>query len=232
MRRWAAPAQTDWQAYQAMVERALRPGMTAVDVGCGDGAVLPFPWEWYPKVRLVGLDVDPAAETHPALDDFALLEPGRPWPLESGSADLALARYVLEHVADPAGFLAEARRVLRPGGELLFLTPNRRHPAMLASALLPLSWKRHMLQRTRGTDEDDVFETYYRMNTPRALVGQFQQAGFEVRRLEAREFEPCGYLEFAAPAYAAACAWYASVRRTGLERVVGASILGRARKAA
>ena len=53
---------------------------------------------------------------------------------------------------------------------------------------------------------------------------------FDTPRLEARELEPCGYLEFAAPAYAAACAWYAAVRWTGLETTLGASILGRARK--
>lgn len=230
LRRWAAARSTDWQAYHAMVEACLAPGMTVVDVGCGDGGVKPFPWERYPKVRLIGLDVDPAAEANPALDDFALLEQARPWPLESSCADLVLARYVFEHVAGPEAFLCEAWRVLEPGGELLFLTPNRWHPAMLASAALPLGWKRRILERTRGTDEDDVFETYYRMNTTAALGRQLRRAGFEVLELRARELEPCGYLELSAPTYAAACAWYGLVRWTGLERLLGASILGRARK--
>ena len=101
---------------------------------------------------------------------------------------------------------------------------------MLASAALPLAWKRRILERTRGTDEDDVFETHYRMNTPSALGRQLERQSFEIKLLEARELEPCGYLEFAAPAYAAACAWYWLVRWTGLERSLGASILGRARK--
>lgn len=38
-------------------------------------------------------------------------------PLRDGSFDLVYARYVLEHVHDPARVLAEMRRVLRPGGE-------------------------------------------------------------------------------------------------------------------
>jgi SAM-dependent methyltransferase len=230
LRRWAGAGPADWQAYQAMVEARIRPGMTVIDVGCGDGRVKAFPWEQHSRVRLIGLDPDPAAAENQTLDEYAQLEPGRAWPLEPACADLVLARYVLEHVADPRAFLCEARRILKPGGELLFLTPNRRHPAMLASAALPLAWKRRILERTRGTDEDDVFATHYRMNTPSALRRQLTAAGFSIDRLEARELEPCGYLAFAAPAYAAACAWYALVRATGLERSLGAHILGLARK--
>ena len=216
--------------YHRMVAENLSPGMTAVDIGCGDGAVQPFPWERHPKVRLIGLDPDPAAESNPALDVFRLLEPGRPWPIEAETADIVLARYVLEHVSDPGAFLAEARRTLKPGGRLLFLTPNRRHPAMLVSAALPLAWKRRLLAGTRGTAADDVFETHYRMNTPQALARLLRKAGFEAERLEARDLEPCGYFEMSAATYTAACAWYALVRWAGVERWIGAHILGCARK--
>jgi SAM-dependent methyltransferase len=231
LRRWSGAGPPDWEAYHAMVEGLLRPGLTVVDVGCGAGRVKPFPWRRHPGVRLVGLDPDPGAEANPTLDEFHLLEGGKAWPLEDASADLVLARYVLEHVADPRQFFEEAKRVLRPGGRLAFLTPNRRHPAMIASAMLPVSWKRTILRRARGVAEDDVFETYYRMNTPAVLAKRLLEAGFEVERLEARELEPCGYLEGSAAAYLAGCAWYGFVRETGLESMVGAHILGRARRA-
>jgi ubiquinone/menaquinone biosynthesis C-methylase UbiE len=39
-------------------------------------------------------------------------------PVEDGSADAVICCYVLCSVAEPAAALAEARRVLRPGGEL------------------------------------------------------------------------------------------------------------------
>lgn len=223
----------DWEVYHRLILSRLRPGMTYVEVGCGDGQVLPFPWANAPDVRRIGLDPDPAAASNPLLDQFILLDLSAPhWPVPDGTADVVAARYVLEHVAEPEEFLNEAWRVLKPGGELLFLTPNRRHPAMLASAVLPLRLKRAILKRTRGVDEDDVFETYYRMNTPERLRRQLLWAGFRDLRIEAREFTPSEYLAFSAPAYLTACAYDGCVRALGLEAAFGAHILGRARRPA
>jgi SAM-dependent methyltransferase len=49
-------------------------------------------------------------------------------PLDDGSLDVALIFLVLHHVVEPARALAEAARVLRPGGRLLVvdMTPHDR----------------------------------------------------------------------------------------------------------
>jgi ubiquinone/menaquinone biosynthesis C-methylase UbiE len=46
-------------------------------------------------------------------------------PFVDESFDTLCCFQVLEHLDDAAGFLFEARRVLRPGGELILTTPNR-----------------------------------------------------------------------------------------------------------
>jgi SAM-dependent methyltransferase len=48
--------------------------------------------------------------------------------LAAGCLDAVLLNEVLEHVPDDAAALREAHRVLRPGGHLLVLSPNRLHP--------------------------------------------------------------------------------------------------------
>jgi SAM-dependent methyltransferase len=51
------------------------------------------------------------------------LEEGAPLPFGEDSFDVVWAGEVLEHVADVVGLLAEVRRVLRWGGELVATTP-------------------------------------------------------------------------------------------------------------
>ncbi|MFW0786717.1 class I SAM-dependent methyltransferase [Gordonia sp. CPCC 206044] len=46
-------------------------------------------------------------------------------PLPDGSVDVVVNFQVIEHLWDQAQFIAECRRVLRPGGRLLISTPNR-----------------------------------------------------------------------------------------------------------
>ena len=219
---------TDWEAYHALVAGALDDVRTVVEVGCGDGAVAPFPWRLYPHVRLLGVDPDAAAARHPWAQAVHAPLPSGAWPLPDGCADLLLARYVLEHVERPQAFLREAARVLRPGGRFLFLTPNARHPAALASRLLPVALKRRILRRTRGVAEDDVFPTWYRLNTPSALRRALGRAGFAEVRLATRELEPCRYLAFSSVGVWLARAYRQAAVRSGLEALFGASILGEA----
>lgn len=52
-------------------------------------------------------------------------------PFRAGSFDVVAFSSVLHHIGDRAGALAEARRVLRPGGWAFAFDPNLLHPAML-----------------------------------------------------------------------------------------------------
>jgi 2-polyprenyl-6-hydroxyphenyl methylase / 3-demethylubiquinone-9 3-methyltransferase len=52
-------------------------------------------------------------------------------PLSDASADAVLLMDILEHVQDPAAMIAEAARILRPGGRLFFHTFNRTPAARL-----------------------------------------------------------------------------------------------------
>lgn len=53
---------------------------------------------------------------------------GTTLPFPSGAFDIVESMDVIEHTADPRGYLAELGRVLAPGGVILLVTPNRLWP--------------------------------------------------------------------------------------------------------
>lgn len=103
------------------------------DLGCGPGThALALARRGY---EVVGLDGSPrmveAAQRRSADDGvaatFAVHDVGRPLPFADASLDGALALHVVQHLPQPASFVAEVRRSLRPGGHLLISAPVRAH---------------------------------------------------------------------------------------------------------
>ena len=78
-----------------------------------------------------GADIDPDMVNVdivvlPGVDVVTDLD--KPWPWKDGSAGYIKASHVFEHVAEPLTFMAEAWRVLAPGGLLDIRVPYYKHP--------------------------------------------------------------------------------------------------------
>ena len=106
-----------------LVPPAVRPGAVLVDLGCGAGLLAPHvrtKGYRHLGVDLVGSALRQAAGqgVTPLRADVTRL------PLRDGSADVVCAGAVLEHVPDRAAVVAEACRILRPGGVLVVDTLN------------------------------------------------------------------------------------------------------------
>ena len=128
------------------------------------------------------------------------------------------------------GIYRNIRRVLKPGGRFVFLTPNVWHPAILTSHVLPVAVKRAILKRTMGVDEDDIFPTFYRLNRRSLLASIGRQGSLSVEHLQTREFSPCTYADRFAAGRLLFRGYYNFMRTTGLGRHFGASIVGVFRK--
>jgi SAM-dependent methyltransferase len=61
----------------------------------------------------------------PVPDVVANFDTDRLHPIADASQDFVVCSHVIEHLAEPIGFLAEIYRVLRPGGIAIVLLPNR-----------------------------------------------------------------------------------------------------------
>jgi SAM-dependent methyltransferase len=171
------------------INALLSPDMTVLDFGAGRGEQLlredsPYRTalcKLQGKVkRIVGVDLDSAVLTNPFLDEAHLFEPGNPLPLGDGSFDLVYADWVIEHVADPASFVGEISRVLKPGGWFCARTPNRWGITGIATNLIPNRAHVRLLSRLQpGRQTIDVFPTQYRMNTLSHIRRWFKRAEWD-----------------------------------------------------
>ncbi|MFO8076709.1 MAG: class I SAM-dependent methyltransferase [Egibacteraceae bacterium] len=106
--------------------------LRVLDAGCGEGYGLRMLSAAGPPPRgheVLGVDlaVDVVAHARRAYPEaaVAVAEVGA-LPLADGSVDVVVSSQVIEHVWDIDATVAEAARVLAPGGLLIVLTPNRR----------------------------------------------------------------------------------------------------------
>jgi SAM-dependent methyltransferase len=122
------------------------PGDRLVDLGCGSGRVLI--WNRDREAYQVGLDVSPffAEEARAGID--LTLGDLRRLPFADGAFTAAYALDVLEHLSREAvaDMLAEAARVLEPGGRLFVYSHVRRN-APIARGLRAVNWLARKLER-------------------------------------------------------------------------------------
>ena len=113
------------------VDFAAWAGRDVLEVGCGSG--LDLVRFARAGARVTGVDVARAAieltdgYCRVAGVEARLIEAdGASLPLPPGSFDLVYCMAVLPFAEDPAAMVAEAHRVLRPGGQAIFMVYNRR----------------------------------------------------------------------------------------------------------
>lgn len=164
--------------FWSRVNAVLPPDATVVDLGAGRGSFLEDPSAFRRSLhdlgprcaRLIGLDVDPAVRSNPALHEAHVIEPDGPFPLPTGSVDLLVSDWTFEHVANPAHTAAEIDRVLVPGGWLCARTPRKWGAIGIPTRLVPNALHTTVLHRLQPAKaEVDTFPTAYRLNSRRAL---------------------------------------------------------------
>jgi ubiquinone/menaquinone biosynthesis C-methylase UbiE len=160
--------------------RDLRRGLLAaasgqvLEIGGGTGANLP----WYgPEVQSLTI-TEPEAPMVRRLERHAreqaplarvLRAPAEDLPFDDGAFDVVVSTLVLCGVSDQPRALRQIRRVLRPGGRLLFLEHVRSGDARLARRQDRMNWMNRLVVRC---------------DCNRPTLASIQQAGFAVGEVE------------------------------------------------
>lgn len=165
MLHWIAGARA------ALVPPATRHDAVLVDLGCGAGLLAPhLSGKGY---RHIGVDVVGSALDQAADHGVTAVraDVGR-LPLADGCADVVSAGEILEHVRDLPGVVAQACRILRPGGLLVVDTLNDTVLARLVAVWLA---ERVPGIAPRGIHDPELFVA------PRVLAAECARHGVRLR---------------------------------------------------
>lgn len=174
--------------FYTRVRILLKPSFTVLDIGCGRGR---HAEERTARSNLknlkdqcetvIGIDVNPAAQDNPFVDQFHLIEASSKWPLSDASVDLAVCNCVFEHIENTDLFFSECHRVIRPGGYLCMRTTNALSYFGLAARFIPDRFHSAIIRRAyvNPRKEEDVFPIQYRCNTVPAMRRALDRHGFE-----------------------------------------------------
>jgi ubiquinone/menaquinone biosynthesis C-methylase UbiE len=148
LRREALLEQMNVEVYERLRRPAARPGHI-VDLGCGAGAtarsiashvagatvtgVTVVPWQLEQAARLTGA-AGLADRVRFVLADYRAL----PWGEATFDAAYAIESSCHAGGSDKADFLAEAARVLKPGGRLVVADGFRKHPGSMGPLIDPV----------------------------------------------------------------------------------------------
>lgn len=166
-------AQIDAHWHVDARERYALAGRSAIDVGCGAG-LLAEPLARM-GAKVTGVDAAPeniaAARDHAEGQGLSIIyHPGELAALPPATFDLVTSMEVVEHVTDPAAFIADLAARLAPGGLMILSTPNR----TALSKLLLVEAAERVGAVPRGTHDWDQFLK------PEELAGLLRGVGLGV----------------------------------------------------
>lgn len=158
-------------------------GRTALDVGCGAGLLC----EPLARLGAAVTGIDAAAENievarrHAAQSGLAIdYRPGSVDGLAGARFDLVTSLEVIEHVTDPAAFIAGLAGALADGGLMILSTPNR--TALSRIALITVAEGTGRIPR--GTHD------WQKFLTPDDLTRLIEAAGLQVVDVRGLSFNP------------------------------------------
>jgi|GEM_PF-567262 len=167
--------------------------VVVADIGCGRGAFMDnidndAVSRHFAKIRnykgrvnkVIGLDVDPEGRNNPTINEFVQIYEDGKLNIPDDSVDIAICMFVVEHLEKPSLFFQEVARILKKGGVICIVTPNKYSYVGAISSLIPNKHHVKVLKKSSvDRKEEDTFPTYYRCNTKKSLRDNMKKSGLK-----------------------------------------------------
>lgn len=174
------------QYYRDQLDRVLCDARTAIHLGAGAKDPASLTSVDLRRLTLYAVDPSPTSLARNP-NPNQLIAWGHDIPLPDASIDVIFSEHVMEHIEDPRATLAEAHRLLRPGGVMLWVAPNLWSYSGLLTHLTPF-WFHRLVNRllepvAQRSATADVFPTFFRINSLPRIRRLLKRCGFEIEEL-------------------------------------------------
>jgi ubiquinone/menaquinone biosynthesis C-methylase UbiE len=175
--------------YEDVLKENMNKNYNWLDLGCGLH-ILP-PWRYNQETELVqnakilvGLDYDLLSLRKHKTIHKRVRGDIKNLPFSDNTFHLITSNMVFEHLEKPESQIAEIYRILKPGGVLLFHTPNSLSYGTIAAKVIPEFLKGKLISFLQKRKEQDIFPTFYRINSRNKINNIAQKIGFRVDEIK------------------------------------------------
>lgn len=172
---------TDWRdsltIYRDVINQATTAETRILDMGCGHGDFLKPVYDKTPHTY--GVDPDKDALDKNTLIKNKVVGIVENLPFESNFFDLVVSEFVLEHLNNPDKAFREIYRVLKPGGRVVFLTPNVWNYNVWIIRMIPNSFHDFFTRKLYDRQEGDTYPVRYKINSVKKIAKTLEPIGFK-----------------------------------------------------
>lgn len=159
----------------------LVDGKVVLDIGCGHGDLLENAFE--SAKDTYGIDPDINAINRNKFINHLSVADAENLPFKDNFFDVVTMAWVVEHLENPDKVLSEINRVLKPGGVVCFITPNKLNYNVWIIRAIPHFLHDFLTRTLYGRQENDTFRVQYKMNSPKEVDKYMEKHSFTKDKL-------------------------------------------------
>jgi SAM-dependent methyltransferase len=166
--------------YWDMIDANVHEDTVVLDIGCGHGDFLR---DIYVRTeQTYGVDLDAEALKLNTIIKHTVVGSADLLPFADNFFDVIVSAWVLEHLDHPATAFREIYRVLKPGGVVIFLTPNALNYNVWLIRAIPNRFHDFLTRRLYNRQEHDTYPVRYHINSIRQVERILRPIGFRQAR--------------------------------------------------